>query len=435
MIHASRLSGTVLAVCFFLTASITQLSAQQNSAGTTRNTTDAKEIVTEGIGSGETRQDALHDAMRKAIEKAVGMYVMTKTVTVNNALLKNQILVASDAVVTNYTELDCVEHDGMWMIRIKAKVLPNEYLKYCPKQIADGVSATEIGNILNKRNAAKNAEKMFQEIAEDYLSEIIKFNKESVTISPNGDIDDDAIPLSILFSGKVDQDQFDKCQSRISAVLDKLSLQKTKIELRKDGNGRFAGVPEDLGETLWKKARLTKNDKGDYGFVAFRNYKKDRMIYTLYLVPNSIKKAVDRAAEPDVGYHYLVLSISYANKTKTDRVFFSMNKIGLAYYDQAFRMMGFPVYGSYLSPLTLSNDFVFQASRYPTFKITKKATGTVAGTLELSLPAESVRNMKSVYLYPLIWDSDLSTYWTTENREEAKQECDRIESKYWNSNR
>ena len=441
MKHASRLSGTVLAVCFFLTASIMQLSAQQNSAGTAKKAAGAKVIIAEGIGSGETRQDALHDAMRKAIEIAVGTYILTETVSVNNSLLKNQILVASDAVVTNYTELDCVEHNGMWMIKIKAKVLPNEYLKYCPKQITDSVSATEIGNIINKRNAAKDTEKMFQEIAEDYLPDILKFKKESISMSSNGDIEDDVIPLSVSFSGKLDQYQFERFLNRLSSVLDIVALQKTKIEIQKDSKGRFGEIPENIAETLWKKAGLTQIDKEKNSFIAFRNYKNGKLLYSLYLVPQNVRRALAQAVKVkdvfgnETGQHYIVLSISYANTQETEKVFFKFDQIGIAYYDRSFPMMGLRVYESFFSPLTFSNIFSFKPESFGKVKVTRKSNVSVAGTMELSLPADSVKDMKKVFIYPLVWDRDLSTYWTPESRDKAEQACDRIESKYWNSNR
>lgn len=422
----------ILAAGIFLLGAIPPVFAQ-NSGGTTSTKNADGAIVAEGIGCGATRQDALHDAMRKAIEKAVGMYIMTKKV-VTDGDLKEQIIVASDAVVTNYKELDCVEHDGMWMIKIKANVLPNEYLKYCPKQISDSVSATEIGNILNKRNTAKNTEKIFQEIADDYLSDILKFKKESITISASGDIEGDEIPLCINFSGKLDQTQFDKFQNRLSSVLDRVSLQKTKIELRKNNKGQYEEIPENIAENLWKKAGLTKNDEGKYGFIAFRNYKNGMLLYSLYLVPRTVRKSLGQAINDDIQHSYLVLSISYANKQKTEKLFFELDGIGLAYYDKSFLMMGLRVYESYYPPLTFTNNFYFEPESFGKIKSTRKSITTVTGSMELSLSEDEVKNLKNIYIYPLLSEHNVFSWsYDREKQEQVLQACDKIESKYWNS--
>ena len=434
MKQAYRLFYIILAAGISLLAVFPLVFAQNSNRKTSTKAAD-ETIVVEGIGSGVSRQDALHDAMRKAIEKAVGMYVMTKTV-LNDGDLKEQIIVASDAVVTNYKELDCVEHDDMWMIKIKAKVLPNEYLKYCPKQISDSVSSTEIGNILNKHNTAKNTEKLFQEIADNYLSDIIKFKKESITISASGDITEDKIPICISFSGKLDQNQFEKFLNRLSSVLDRVSLQKTMIKLHKNNEGRYAEIPEDIAENLWKKAGLTKNDKDKYSFVAFRYYKNGKLLYSLYLVPLNVRNSLDLAMKVrdrlgrDTFHRYLVLSISYAKKQKTEKKFFELDHIGLAYYDESFPMMGLRVYESYCSPLTFTNNFYFKPKSFGKIKSTRKSNVSVAGSMELSLSEDEVKRLKNVYIYPL--SSEHNVFYQ-EGQEQVLQACDKLETKYWNS--
>ena len=75
--------GVILAICLSLTAGIVHAqkisleglkggksdSGERQPVFTRPSPLEDKEIVAEGVGSGATKQDALHDAMRKAIEK------------------------------------------------------------------------------------------------------------------------------------------------------------------------------------------------------------------------------------------------------------------------------------------------------------------------------------------------------------------------------
>ena len=168
---------------------------------------------------------------------------------------------------------------------------------------------------------------------------------------------------------------------------------------------------------------------------------KNMRIFFVYLVPQNVRRALAQAVKVkdvfgnETGQHYIVLSISYANTQETEKVFFKFDQIGIAYYDRSFPMMGLRVYESFFSPLTFSNIFSFKPESFGKVKVTRKSNVSVAGTMELSLPADSVKDMKKVFIYPLIWDRDLSTYWTPESRDKAEQACDRIESKYWNSSK
>lgn len=110
--------GIILTICFVLTAALQPAALAQMTSGgpTPEELAAAKEITVECDGSGATRQDALRDAMRKAIEKAVGMYVLSKT-TMTYQELKEQVIVTSDAVVTNYKEIKSEEEERGWTVR------------------------------------------------------------------------------------------------------------------------------------------------------------------------------------------------------------------------------------------------------------------------------------------------------------------------------
>ena len=224
--------GIILTICFALTAALQPaVLAQMTSGGPTpEELAAAKEIVVECDGSGATRQDALRDAMRKAIEKAVGMYVLSKT-TMTDQELKEQVIVTSDAVVTNYKELKSEEEEGIWTVRIEARVLPNEYLKFCPKNASQDVSL-EIGNLLNTMGSLNNTEAILDEIyEEDLFFKLYKFQKTEVKLGGDVELNGENVSLKVDFTASIDQDEYKKFQARICAFLaSHLALQNYLLE-------------------------------------------------------------------------------------------------------------------------------------------------------------------------------------------------------------
>ena len=86
-------------------------------------TADATDIVkVQGKGSGVTRDEALKDAYRDAVERAVGLYVDAEQMVKNNALVSDQILTQSNAYIKNYDVVKETSANGLVMVRILATV-------------------------------------------------------------------------------------------------------------------------------------------------------------------------------------------------------------------------------------------------------------------------------------------------------------------------
>ena len=80
-------------------------------------------VKVQGRGVGVTKDAALKDAYRDAIEHAVGLYVDAETIVSNNELVKDQVLTQSNAYITNYRELSEEKIDGgLVQLRIIATV-------------------------------------------------------------------------------------------------------------------------------------------------------------------------------------------------------------------------------------------------------------------------------------------------------------------------
>jgi hypothetical protein len=57
------------------------------------------------VGVGSSREDALHDAFRKAVEDTLGIYVQGETQVTNYRVTRDEILARSQGYVRNYEVL------------------------------------------------------------------------------------------------------------------------------------------------------------------------------------------------------------------------------------------------------------------------------------------------------------------------------------------
>ena len=449
MKRTHRLVGIVLAVCLALTAAVHPVLAQTTGGPAPKNLAADKEIVTEGIGSGATKQDALRDAMRKAIEKAVGVYVMAKT-SMTDQELKEQIIVTSDAVVTNYKEIKCVEDDGIWLVKIEARVLPNEYLKYASKLVTQDVSL-EIGNLLNTVDAMSNTEAVLDEIFEDDLFlKLYKFRKTGVRMGDNVDISGDKAAFKLDFDLTFDQDEYKKFQTRLCAFLDKIARHKMTFT-EKGGSDRATeekrfkeAYTTANRDALWKESGIDDSERSNYCNVSVETAKSNKTTYTLYLVRKEIYELIQKK---QLKNSILVFSFSKADGGGSDpyRIFLDfdlhfgqeskytarntklISTISFSNWD----VFSFPRMLDYGDPRTnfpkrreAWNQCKMESGYSSAKLLTCDGLGTGKGTLNIELPSDFAKQLKDVYIYSIANRDDLDD-------EECEEKAVEIESKFW----
>ena len=424
-----------------------------------------REIVADATGSGTTRQEALHDAMRKAIAKAVGMYVSTKSVLQDDTY-KEQIVIASDATVTNYKELSVAEKNGMWFIKIRAQILPNELIKYCPQIVSSKVTETELGNLLNKRDAMKNADTILDDIFQDYFINMFTFKKTNLRLASDDNINSDKISIYVDFKVSLNQKYFLKFQNRLCALLDRMAVGKTKAVVSLDSYIRWPNshgsqqraetsrtVNGEVHYSCWEELRAhilddtLKHSKitwdefyKDFRVVAFNHIKDDKRIhYTLYVVPNNLFANIEKRTEykrwqENYFVSYIICSFSIIDSEKKFRRFF---------YDCC--VMNFA--GGFASPGGAARDYfearnngnlIFKNLMYigghkPYIDIKNEWwCFSNTGTLKLTIPSAYARKINEINIYTLRNSrTDFGGYDTL--RKKLPQIADEIESKFWHT--
>jgi hypothetical protein len=98
-----------------------------------------KKVIAEGIGdnTAKGRKDAYNDALRKAIEKAVGTYVSVEARVENKQLIEEKIYSRNSAYISSAEIIEKgVNKDGLYFVKIKALVKEGK--------IRDDIKAFEI---------------------------------------------------------------------------------------------------------------------------------------------------------------------------------------------------------------------------------------------------------------------------------------------------
>lgn len=387
-----------------------------------------KIIPVSSSGSGITKQIALRDAMKNAIIKAVGAYVNTQTITENGDLME-KIIMNSDAIIAQYQEIQSEEKNGIWHVRIIAEVLPNKFLKYCPKSSPQKITSTDIGNLVNKQESLQNAEKTIAMILEDYYLYIYQFKKNNIRISSSGDSNEEVVPIRISFSAQINQKVYFKIKKQLCDLLDKVCLQKEEIIIRRDkdgdiniadgrrtkakfANGKFDALPLNIGKFLWQKAGLsaTEADYDDFSFVAFETHYKKYLVYSLYLVPMKIRQAIARHL---YFYSSLVFSFEIAEEISSYNYLYFFSIADLNFFDSKILLhepyCGFSMdndEGQFmrevLQPLTLRNFMHLEMSYYYDNRINiNRKYWNIQGDIKINIPTQKLENMKTLSIYPI----------------------------------
>lgn len=97
-------------------------------------------------GTGNTAPEAENDALRNAIENAVGVLIDSQTLVEKNVVLHDQIYSQSRGFITNYTVLDKSQQGGLWTVKVEADVDDSPNSKLMNELTRLGIIDTKLRN-------------------------------------------------------------------------------------------------------------------------------------------------------------------------------------------------------------------------------------------------------------------------------------------------
>lgn len=199
---------------------------------------DSKIVTVIGKGVGVDKENALKDAYRDAIERAVGMYVDAEQMVKNGKLVQDRILTFSNAYIERFdVKEEKKESNGLFKVRIlaqvKKSVLTKKMTEVLPPQIfkvgrelqdAHAKIATQ-----NKRNVDSAA------ILKNALSKLnprdlidVSLVSSTPFIRTEGK-KPDKVYLHYLLKFEINMDKYKEFVSVLDSALSQVSLDGTKI--------------------------------------------------------------------------------------------------------------------------------------------------------------------------------------------------------------
>jgi len=176
-------------------------------------------------GIGKDKEAALKDALRAAVEQAVGVLVDAETVVVNDDLIRDKILTFSGGFVQTYKQLGepRVRDDGLVYVRISAEVKRNELgaelrKTGVTKEPLDGESL--IAERMTKIRSREDGIEMLKWMIEERLLNCISVSKAA---EPRFDLNQNKVVLEIRTT--LDYAKYSVFVKHFTDVLKKLGVQ------------------------------------------------------------------------------------------------------------------------------------------------------------------------------------------------------------------
>jgi hypothetical protein len=218
------------------------------NAGEDRGTPDA--LVEEAEGSGTTGDEAIRDALRNAVRKAVGVLVDGEVLVKNEDVIHDKVLTYSDGFVTSYKELSRTQQDGLVRVQIRANV---EQRKLLADLHTAGVKLGPVDGqgLVASALTRKDAQDTGAALLGKMLGELPNMLTAEVRPVNALDYDADTQRLNLSVSVRVDRDKYVAWADSFSAALNRIALAKQSVLLNMLPT---VGVGDDLLD--WSQAPL-----------------------------------------------------------------------------------------------------------------------------------------------------------------------------------
>ena len=262
----------------------------------------ATEIVkVMGRGVGADKIEALKDAYRDAVERAVGLYVDAEQMMKNEELVKDQILTHSNAYIEKYDVVgETVAPNGLVTVKIlaevKSKTLTTKMAEVMPAmmyRLGGDLSAYHAkSTTVEKRN--QDGAELLKEFLKDFdpLRSTIDFTlaNPKIVVTERENQDNANVAINYLFKLEINQDRyFSDVVPKFREVLRQISIKDPSSEYIGCNPDAIVDVEKLVKDIIEKRCDCcsslnyhTRFDKGSVNLKLAHNERKETK--TLYLV-------------------------------------------------------------------------------------------------------------------------------------------------------
>jgi hypothetical protein len=184
----------------------------------------------EAEGSGNSSDEALKDAFREAVRRAVGAYVDEETRVENDEVIKDQVLTHSKGFIDSYEKLSEKSEDGVTHVTIRAVVKPDAVVSCLRKAnvaMSDLPGEQFWAKVVSQRHGEKDAESLLRKALEGFPENCLKAEPVG---EPRQDHNETVTRLGITVRIAVDPPAYQAFSRELHRVLDQISKRKPEQE-------------------------------------------------------------------------------------------------------------------------------------------------------------------------------------------------------------
>ena len=341
-------------------------------------------------GQGRTKEEAVSNALRSAIEQAFGTFVSANTSLVNDELVKDEIVTVSSGNIQSYKELSAVRfEDGVNSVTLSAVVSINNLVSYAK---AKGSSCEFAGasfamnmkmRKLNKENEALALEHMLVKL--DELSKVMfdmsinagepyKESFENSSSIEKADVNSYMIPITIHFNSNQNTKAF---YNTLFETLEALSLSEKEQHDYVKNNDMFfyLTLTEPVGVVYGKKEVVREKT------FCLRNDPKSFIMKLDFLINDAILSNIIKPDGTDLQYRILgklMHSEVYVKEMEKYGQVFSVNDRSSLLHlnkvlvvkrdpdkcDNIEIVSNYPLNTTAILNLSINNRYIFMGTRY-----------------------------------------------------------------------
>lgn len=255
-----------------------ELTSQMFNSNILKIDNENKIIVT---GHGVSREQALNNAFKTAIEQYIGVVVDSDTMLKNGKLLKDDILTASNGFIQTYREIMVNEENGLFEVSIEAVVKSQKLfkkikslniatltvynsedsvarIKHEPVKNVFSLNHYDPVNVSTMNNSKKNVENIMRKLFDDFFSaksikdmiEIEVTNMKIYEENYNGE----SVPVKVYYTLSINDQIYNQKIEYIETVFKNLRGEyHSKVD-----SPRYKKYH---GDTLWMNSSKSENIK------------------------------------------------------------------------------------------------------------------------------------------------------------------------------
>lgn len=228
--------AAVAAVGFAALAGAETFSLDGSGTPAAKEAAASDAVKVRGKGMGADRAAALKDALRDAVERAVGQFVDADRLVKNDRLIKDQVLTFSNAYVQKYDVVSESSGDGNGIVtivilaQVEKGQLKRKLTELMPSlTVPVGVGAAH-AEVVTKVKSDKDAVKLLENALED-----VNPLRQLLRVSLVGDVEPvkkdagESLSLAYLFRLEIDRERYlNKFLPKLQQVLGQVSKTEVK---------------------------------------------------------------------------------------------------------------------------------------------------------------------------------------------------------------